>query len=379
MSEQAGTHSVPLGGALPGAEAPDYRTDLSSPRSAAAPFEPIDQDEPPSRGWRPWAIVGVAIAIPAILATALVLTLGGGDDPAVPVAPAATTTVTSSTAVTAPTATSEPAPPPAARTSTAAATATTEEPVAAATASAGAVTETPDTTVSQAAVADLPTAQERLAAWPEMIEVTVIDGDSTWGLALQYETTVEAIAAVNLLADPTALSVGQTLRIPVGFAESLEPGAALTTETVTVAADSGAAITTADAPPADTPLFEWPNVVAWTIEPGDSLSTLATTFETSIEAIMVLNGITNPNLLIAGATISIPVGFSAAVAAPVAVETTTTTTTVAAETETTAPEAASTEATLPPADDELQQDPPVASTAPSDEMAPDTEEGYLEE
>ena len=372
MSEQAGTHSVPLGGALPGAEAPGYRTDLSSPRSAAAPFEPIDQDERPSRGWRPWAIVGVAIAIPAILATALVLTLGGGDDPAVPVAPAATTTVTSSTVVAAPTVTSEPAPPPAARTSSAAATVTTEQPVAAATATAGAATEARDTTVSQAAVADLATAQERLAAWPEMIEVTVIDGDSTWGLALQYQTTVEAIAEVNLLADPTALSVGQTLRIPVGFAESLEPAAALTTETVTVAEDSGAAITTADAPPADTPLFEWPNVISWTIEPGDSLSTLATTFETSVEAIMVLNGITNPNLLIAGATISIPVGFSAAVAAPVAVDTTTTT--VATETE-----ATSTEATLPPADDELQQDPPAATTAPSDEMAPDTEEGYLEE
>ena len=322
MSEQAGTHSVPLGGALPGAEASDYRTDLSSPRSAAAPFEPIDQDERPSRGWRPWAIVGVAIAIPAILATALVLTLGGGDDPAAPVAPAATPAVVSSTAVVAPTVTAEPAPPPAARTSSAAVTATTEQPAAAAAATVGAATETPDTAVSQAAVADLPTAQERLAAWPEMIEVTVLDGDSTWNLALQYQTTVEAIAAVNLLADPTALSVGQTLRIPVGFAESLEP-VALTTETVTVADNSGAAIATADAPPADTPLFEWPNVVAWTIEPGDSLSTLATTFDTSVEAIMVLNAITNPNLLIAGETISIPVGFSAAVSAPVAVTTTT--------------------------------------------------------
>ena len=314
MSEQAGTHSVPLGGALPGAEASDYRTDLSSPRSAAAPFEPIDQDERPNRGWRPWAIVGVAIAIPAILATALVLTLGGGDDPVAPVTPAATTTVASSTAVAAPTATSESA----ARISSAAATATTVQPVAAATATVGAATEAPDTTVSQAAVADLPTAQERLAAWPEIIEVTVLDGDTTWNLALQYQTTVEAIAAVNLLGDPTALSVGQTLRIPVGFAESLEP-VALTTETVTVADNSGAAIGTADAPAADTPLFEWPNVVAWTIEPGDILSTLATTFDTSVEAIMVLNGITNPNLLIAGETISIPVGFSAVVAAPVAV------------------------------------------------------------
>ena len=382
MSEQAGTHSVPLGGALPGAEASDYRTDLSSPRSAAAPFEPIDQDERPNRGWRPWAIVGVAIAIPAILATALVLTLGGGDDPVAPVTPAATTTVASSTAVAAPTATSESA----ARISSAAATATTVQPVAAATATVGAATEAPDTTVSQAAVADLPTAQERLAAWPEIIEVTVLDGDTTWNLALQYQTTVEAIAAVNLLGDPTALSVGQTLRIPVGFAESLEP-VALTTETVTVADNSGAAIGTGDAPAADTPLFEWPNVVAWTIEPGDILSTLATTFDTSVEAIMVLNGITNPNLLIAGETISIPVGFSAVVAAPVAVNTTTTTTTtssVAPEPETTTTVAAepvttSTEATLPPADDELQPDSTAATTAPADEMAPDEEEGYLEE
>ena len=391
MSEQAGTHSVPLGGALPGAEASDYRTDLSSPRSAAAPFEPIDQDERPSRGWRPWAIVGVAIAIPAILATALVLTLGGGDDPVVPVAPPATTTVTSSTAVAAPTVTAETALSPSARTSTAAVTATPEQSVAAAAATGAAASETPNTTASQAAVADLPTAQERLAAWPEIIEVTVLDGDSTWNLALQYQTTVEAIAAVNLLGDPTALSIGQTLRIPVGFAESLEP-VALTTETVTVADNSGAVIATAGVPPADTPLFEWPNVVAWTIEPGDSLSTLATTFDTSVEAIMVLNAITNPNLLIAGETISIPVGFSAAVAAPVAVTTTTTvateietitpvateiettTTTVAAETVT-----ISTEATLPPADDELQPDSTAPTTAPADEMAPDEEEGYLEE
>ena len=381
MSEQAGTHSVPLGGALPGAEASDYRTDLSSPRSAAAPFEPIDQDERPSRGWRPWAIVGVAIAIPAILATALVLTLGGGDDPVAPVAPAATTTVTSSTAVTAPTVTAETALSPSARTSTAAVTATPEESVAAAAATGAAASETPNTTASQAAVADLPTAQERLAAWPEIIEVTVLDGDSTWNLALQYQTTVEAIAAVNLLADPTALSVGQTLRIPVGFAESLEP-VVLTTETVTVADNSGAAIATTDAPPADTPLFDWPNVVAWTIEPGDSLSTLATTFDTSVEAIMVLNAITNPNLLIAGETISIPVGFSAAVSAPVAVTTTTTTTvaeTATTSTATTPAETTSTEATLPPADDELPQATPAATTAPSDEMAPDEEEGYLEE
>ena len=123
-------------------------------------------------------------------------------------------------------------------------------------------------------------------------------------------------------------------------------------------------------------------MVAWTIEPGDSLSTLATTFDTSVEAIMVLNAITNPNLLIAGETISIPVGFSAAVSAPVAVthhhhhvapETATT------PAETTPAETTSTEATLPPADDELPQVAPAATTAPSDEMAPDEEEGYLEE
>ena len=48
-------------------------------------------------------------------------------------------------------------------------------------------------------------------------------------------------------------------------------------------------------------------------------------------------------------------------------------------TETTSTETTSTEATLPPADDELPQAAPAATTAPSDEMAPDEEEGYLEE
>ena len=363
MSEQMGTHSVPLGG---GDERPP---ELEAPRTAAAPFEPVgvaQSEEKRGRGWRPWAIIGVAIAVPAVVAAVLVTTLGGGSDSPAAVEPTVSS-ATTTTAVVEP-ATARPAPPAAAATPT-----TTERPSAT---TSGTATAAPDRaaasgagasestasgaseTVTSVVTAELATPEERLGAWGEMVDVTLVEGDSLWALALEYETTVEAIAMLNAITDPSELSVGQMLTIPVGFAESLTPveeAAAATTVEAGSGTEQAATTSFTTTPPADTALADWPNVVQWTIEPGDSLSGLATTFDTTPEAIMALNGIADANVVYAGTTISIPVGYGGSVEGSDLM---------------TEPEATTTAAVTTSAADELQESAaPAAPTTTSEESA----------
>ena len=324
MSEQAGTHSVPLGGA---AEGPERAPEMATHSSAAVPFETAGYSERTRRGWKPWAIVGVAIAVPAAVAAALVVTLGGGGDAptaqqAAPSVAAPTPIVEQAAAtpsVTAPQR-ATPVAPSRATTTAAAATATPATSAAAApdrTSSAAATTTQTATTAAAApaATAELATPEERLGAWPEMVQVTIVEGDSLWALANEYETTVEAISMLNAIAEPSELAVGDVVTIPVGFAEALTAAEAVVVEESSASggeAAEAASTQFAVTPAADTPLSEWPNTLEWTLQQGDSLSGLAITFETTPEAIMTLNAIEDPNLVFAGTTIVIPVGYSGA-------------------------------------------------------------------
>ena len=325
MSEQAGTHSVPLGGA---AEGPERAPEMATHSSAAVPFETAGYSERTRRGWKPWAIVGVAIAVPAAVAAALVVTLGGGGDAptaqqAAPSVAAPTPIVEQAAAppsVTAPQRATPVAPSRATTATAAAATATPATSAAAApdrTSSAAETTTQTATTAAAApaATAELATPEERLGAWPEMVQVTIVEGDSLWALANEYETTVEAISMLNAIAEPSELAVGDVVTIPVGFAEALTAAEAVVVEESSASggeAAEAAATQFAVTPAADTPLSEWPNTVEWTLQQGDSLSGLAITFETTPEAIMTLNAIEDPNLVFAGTTIVIPVGYSGA-------------------------------------------------------------------
>jgi LysM repeat protein len=47
-----------------------------------------------------------------------------------------------------------------------------------------------------------------------LIEYTIQPGDTLWELALEYETTVEAIMAVNPGIEPDNLLVGEMIAIP---------------------------------------------------------------------------------------------------------------------------------------------------------------------
>ena len=107
---------------------------------------------------------------------------------------------------------------------------------------------------------------------------TVQPGDTLGRIAATYGTTVDAIVQANGLADPNLISVGQQLIIPV-------PGGA------GVSAPQVAA--PAPAPGA-------PGPTTYTVQPGDTLSAIASRHGSTVSQLASLNGLDNPNLLSVG-------------------------------------------------------------------------------
>ncbi|HZJ98870.1 MAG TPA: LysM peptidoglycan-binding domain-containing protein [Tissierellaceae bacterium] len=101
---------------------------------------------------------------------------------------------------------------------------------------------------------------------------TIRQGDTLWQLARTYNTTVEAIMALNPGIDPNNLQIGQVICIP-----DKEPR-----------------------PRCPVGSF------AYTIRQGDTLWQLARTYNTTVEAIMALNPGIDPNNLQIGQVICIP-------------------------------------------------------------------------
>ena len=97
---------------------------------------------------------------------------------------------------------------------------------------------------------------------------TVQGGESLDGIARRYGVTVDALAKANRLARPDLISVGQKLAIP-------------------------------DAPGAPK---------KYTVEEGDTLGTIAQDNNTSLQRILDLNKLENPDNLSAGQTLLIPQG-----------------------------------------------------------------------
>ena len=138
--------------------------------------------------------------------------------------------------------------------------ATTTTPTVATTLVAVATTTGPPATTT-VAVADVPES------------VTVEKGDSLSKIAKRYGTTVDALVRINGLCDANQIFVGQVVVL-----EDPEAGAG---------ADADAA-------------GDRVETAIVTVQPGDSLSKIAKRHDTTVEELMALNDIDDPNLLFVG-------------------------------------------------------------------------------
>lgn len=133
------------------------------------------------------------------------------------------------------------------------------------------------------------------------IVYTVQAGDTVSKLAQRFGSTIEAIARVNGLSDPGLIYVGQTLVIPIKGGAFPQPPTFTPAPVYPTAAPP--AFPTAAPPPT--------GLGTYVVQHGDSLSTIAARYNTTVATLAQLNNLVNANLIYAGQVLRVP-----AVAAP---------------------------------------------------------------
>ncbi len=119
---------------------------------------------------------------------------------------------------------------------------------------------------------------------------TVVSGDTVWGIAQRFKSTVAAITKVNGLSDAGYLSIGQTLVIPVkGDATTPPTFTPIPQPTSTTTGGSSGS-----------------GLGSYTVQSGDTMYALARRFNTTVATLAQLNNIVNPNLIYPGETLRVP-------------------------------------------------------------------------
>lgn len=147
-----------------------------------------------------------------------------------------------------------------------------------------ATTTTPNvaTTVAATATTTAPPATTTVAVADVPESVTVEKGDSLSKIAKRYGTTVDALVRINELCDANQIFVGQVVLLEDPDADA-DAAAEDRVETAIV-----------------------------TVQPGDSLSKIAKQHDTTVEELMALNDIDDPNLLFVGQELLVDEVVSAA-------------------------------------------------------------------
>ena len=122
-------------------------------------------------------------------------------------------------------------------------------------------------------------------------------GDVLVNIAAQYGTTVELLVQVNNIPNQHQIDVGQILLIPTAIPPTLD---ATIRPTVTLYPTE---VPTLD-PTAGTPVPPWYTV--YVVQIGDTLDEIAREHDTTVQAIVELNGITDPGRINPGQEIKIP-------------------------------------------------------------------------
>ena len=124
--------------------------------------------------------------------------------------------------------------------------------------------------------------------------VRVASGDTLTSLAARYHTTVAALATANGITNHNFLLIGTVLQIP-GSQPAASAGPAPAAATVPIGAGA-TTITTTTA----------------VVRSGDTLSSIASHFHTTVAAIVTANHIANPNFVLIGTHLVVPVASSLA-------------------------------------------------------------------
>ncbi|HEV8354252.1 MAG TPA: LysM peptidoglycan-binding domain-containing protein [bacterium] len=137
------------------------------------------------------------------------------------------------------------------------------------------------------------------ASRPVVRTHVVQNGDTLWVIASKYDVSVDAIVAANQLANPNALKLDQRLIIPGS-------GAARPAAVQSVPRPSARS-----APARSAATWGWHIVTS-----GDTLWTIASRYHATVDALITLNGLRNPDALQLGQRLKVPGAAPAAVRAP---------------------------------------------------------------
>jgi N-acetylmuramoyl-L-alanine amidase len=124
----------------------------------------------------------------------------------------------------------------------------------------------------------------------------VQSGDTLSAIAEAYGVSVAILVQVNSIANPDLIVTGQSLAIP----SAAPPAAPIPAPILAPVVEQS------PAPPGI-----GGGRPSYVIQPGDTLSGIASTFGVSVSALVTENGIANPDLIIVGQVLTIPVGTPA--------------------------------------------------------------------
>lgn len=128
---------------------------------------------------------------------------------------------------------------------------------------------------------------------------TVVAGDTVSQIARRFGSTIDAIVGANGLTDAGLIYVGQTLVIPVSQPPVAQPP--------TFTPNYVPAPTLTPVPPAPS-LPGSPTFGTYTVQVGDTLSSIAARFNTTVATLAQLNNIVNANLIYPGQVLGVPGG-----------------------------------------------------------------------
>lgn len=132
--------------------------------------------------------------------------------------------------------------------------------------------------------------------FPGTVFHTVQSGDTVGRLAVLYGSSISAIITANGLDESALIRVGQGLVIPVRI-----PNPA--TETPSPTSHVPPVITATPG----TPATGGPTgTTSYLVQPGDTLSTIARRFNTTLDTLIQLNGIANANRIFSGQRLVVP-------------------------------------------------------------------------